>query len=98
MRRASKVDANQGEVVDYLRKRGAVVDIVSMVPNLGYDLVVGFMGATAIVEVKDGEKEPARRALTESEQAAARRWGSRYYVVENLNDCSAMLGEMRGVA
>lgn len=98
MRRASKVDANQGEVVDYLRKRGAVVDIVSMVPNLGYDLIVYFMGVGAVVEVKDGSKPPSARELTDSEKEAARRWGDRYYVVHNLNDCSAMLGEMRGVA
>lgn len=98
MRRAAKIDANQPEIVAYLRERGAMVDIVSMVPGLGYDLIVRFMGATRAVEVKDGTLPPSKRQLTQSEQDAESRWGSGYRVVEWIADCDAMLGEMRGVA
>ena len=48
MRYAARVDANQAEIVAALRQAGASVWII----GLPVDLVIGYAGKTALVEVK----------------------------------------------
>ena len=64
MRRAARVDANQGEIVDALRVIGATVAITSGLGDGFPDLVVGYQQATVLMEVKDGNKAPSERQLT----------------------------------
>ncbi len=56
MRHAARVDANQAEIVEAMRKAGASVFIV----GLPVDLLVGYAGKTALVEVKTltGKRNP----------------------------------------
>lgn len=83
MRRARRVDANQGQIVAALRTAGCVVEITSDVGRGFPDLVVRTPRGTALlVEVKDGSKPPSARALTNDERAVALRWGTAYRVVE----------------
>lgn len=70
MRARGKVDANQQEVVKYLRDVGMTVTVTSAVGSGFPDLAVGFRGVTVLVEVKDGAKKPSEQALT----AAQREW------------------------
>ena len=95
MSRAKRTDANQPAIVDALRKCGAVVDIVSMVPNLGYDLVVQYRGVVVKCEVKDGDKSPSRQQLTPSEIEAQRVSGDKYAVVASVDDALALLDSIR---
>ena len=50
----NRADANQPQIVDALRYCGAIVDIVSSLPDLGYDLVVQRGTDVWKVEIKDG--------------------------------------------
>lgn len=72
--RAHKVDGNQGETVDYLRRLGWSVFITSHVGGGFPDLVVSMSGFTALVEIKDGHKPPSARKLTRGESQFAATW------------------------
>lgn len=74
MRRAARIDANQPEVVDTLRKAGWSVEILSFVGGGFPDLLVGTAGWACLVEVKDGSKPPSARKLTADEQKFAESW------------------------
>jgi hypothetical protein len=94
LRYARRIDANQPEIVEFFRKAGAVVDIVSHVAGLGYDLVVSYRNAVVLVEVKDGAKPPSARRLTESEEAARARHGSVFAVIESIEQAEGLLSSM----
>ncbi len=95
MRRAARKDENQNALADYLIAHGALVDDVSANAGLGYDMVVAYRSRVRVVEVKNPTKVPSARRLTEGEQAAQRKWGKLYAVVETEQDCDLMLKEMR---
>lgn len=86
MRRSARVDRNQKEIVDALRKVGASVLIVSQLKNC-FDILVGYKGKTHIIEIKDGKLSPSKRKLTLGEQKFKDNWkGSTYHVVESIDD------------
>lgn len=66
MRYAARVDANQAEIVDALRKAGAYVWII----GLPVDLLVGYKNHTFLVEIKDGKK----KKLTKLQQEFFEYW------------------------
>lgn len=59
IRRRSKVDDNQKEIVKALRSVGAVVKHLHIVKNL-FDILVAFRGNVFCIEIKDGAKFPAK--------------------------------------
>jgi hypothetical protein len=67
MRRAAKVDSNQPAIVDALRACGATVQPLHTVGAGVPDLLVGYRGKTALVEVKDGARPPSERRLTDDQ-------------------------------
>ena len=91
MRRAAKVDDNQKDIVKALRAIGATVRIVTQGEGIP-DLLVGFRGHTVLMEVKDGDKPPSARKLTEAEQKFFEEWrGGMLAVVESVDDAIALL-------
>ena len=91
MRRANRIDDNQNEIVNALRKVGAYVRIVTMGDGVP-DLLVGYRGYTILMEVKDGNKSPSKRKLTEAEQKFFDEWtGGLIAVVESIDDALAIL-------
>jgi Holliday junction resolvase len=82
MRYANRIDANQNKIVDALRKAGAVVRIISQGDGIP-DLLVGYKGYTILMEVKDGDKVPSARKLTEPEQKFFDDWRGGMLVVIN---------------
>ena len=74
MRRRAKVDANQSEIVDALRKTGATVQSLATVGSGVPDLLVGRGGQTYLLEVKDGRRVPSERRLTEDERGWHSTW------------------------
>ena len=60
IRRAARVDANQEQVVSALRSAGARVWVI----GLPVDLLVGYQGKLALMEVKDGAKPPSKQRKT----------------------------------
>lgn len=67
MRRAARVDENQENVVKALRAVGASVQTLAAVGKGVPDLLVGYQGQTFLLEVKDGQKPPSERRLTEDQ-------------------------------
>ena len=82
MRYANRIDANQNKIVDGLRKAGAYVRIISQGDGIP-DLLVGYNGFTILMEVKDGDKVPSARKLTEAEQKFFDEWDGGMLVVIN---------------
>ena len=83
MRRAARRDNNETEIVNALRKAGAYVSFI----NEPCDLVVGYQGRTILFEVKDGNKPPSARRLTEREQKFHDSWtGGELYIITCVAD------------
>jgi hypothetical protein len=77
--------------VDALREAGAVVRIISQGDGIP-DLLVGYNGFTILMEVKDGDKVPSKRKLTEAEQKFFDEWeGGLLVVVNNVQEAIDML-------
>lgn len=93
MRRAAKIDANQPEIVDALRRVGATVQSLAQVGDGVPDLLVGFRGLTHLLEVKDGRKPPSARKLTKDQQDWHRYWrGSDVYIVTCVEEALKAIG------
>ena len=91
MRRAAKIDSNQNEIVEALRRCGASVLITSQLKNC-FDILVGYNGINYIVEIKDGKKPPSQRKLTEGEIKFMENWkGGKYYIIESIEDAFEMI-------
>jgi len=69
VRRAAKVDANQGEIVDALRRAGVWVQCLHMVGGGVADLLAARNGRLFLIEIKDGAKPPSERNLTPAQVA-----------------------------
>jgi Holliday junction resolvase len=67
MKTAAKVDANQKEIVEYARGKGFSVLIISQLKNC-CDIMISKGGHTIACEIKDPNKPPSKRRLTEGEQ------------------------------
>ncbi len=96
-RRHKRKDANHADIVKWFRDHGALVDDVSNLPGLGYDLIISVGDVVRVVEVKDGSKPPSARRLTESEVEAQARWGSQFVVVTSEADAEELLEAMEAV-
>lgn len=93
MRQAARVDANQAEIVAALREAGAKVWCTHQVGHGFPDLLVGWLGALMLIEVKDGAKIPSKRKLTPDERAFFSEWvGYPVYVVESPLQALMLLG------
>jgi Holliday junction resolvase len=91
MRYANRIDANQNQIVDAMRKVGAVVRIISQGDGIP-DLLVGYKGYTILMEVKDGDKVPSARKLTEAEQKFFDDWrGGMLAVVNSVEEALEIL-------
>ncbi len=91
MRRANRVDANQEQIVSALRACGATVRVVTMGDGVP-DLLVGYRGYTLLLEVKDGNKSPSARALTQAEQKFFDEWtGGLVAIVNNVDEALDIL-------
>ena len=82
MRYANRIDANQNKIVDALRGAGAFVRIVTQGDGIP-DLLVAYRGVTILMEVKDGDKPPSARKLTEAEQKFFDEWTGGMLVIVN---------------
>lgn len=81
--RAKKVDRNQREVVEALRKAGVSVLVLSAVGQGCPDLLCGHMGVNFLLEVKDGEAVPSARKLTPDQVHWHQWWRGQVVVVES---------------
>lgn len=75
-RYAKRVDDNHGEVVTGLREalpEATVFDLSGAGKGIA-DLLVGYAGRNYLIEVKDGEKIPSARELTDAQKEFHGSW------------------------
>jgi hypothetical protein len=68
VRRAAKQDRNHGEVMRALERCGWTVIDLSAVGRGVSDLYIAKAGRALWLEIKDGEKVPSARKLTEAQE------------------------------
>lgn len=85
---AKRVDANQREIVAWLRKKGASVLIMSNLGKGAPDIAVGINGKTYLFEIKDGSKPPSAQELTEHEQMFFDSWKGHVAILRSTSDVS----------
>lgn len=86
-------DSNQDELVKEFRKwfPTASVHIASNHGEGFPDLVVGFEGRTFLFEVKDPEKTPSQRKLTEKQERFHGQWKGHCEVVHSATEMAAKI-------
>ena len=85
MRRAARVDDNQADIVDALRKIGASVYVI----GLPVDLLCGYRGRSIALEVKSGDNW----RLTQVQKDFFAEFKGEAYIVDSVK---AALKEVRG--
>jgi len=93
VRRAARVDANHGEIVQALRAHGAYVQDSSRMGGGFPDLVCGYAGKTVLIEVKrpGGSIE---KKLTEHQREWISRWcGGKVWLVSTPEEAIQALEE-----
>ena len=95
MRRNARVDANQPEVVKYLRGLGWAVHHTHQLGKGHPDLLVSRrvqgLPWACVVELKDGSKPPSAQKLTKDEQDFAEEYLGPYVVCNSPEDCAQKL-------
>jgi hypothetical protein len=97
MRRAARVDDNQPEIVEALRRFGAAVLITSQLKN-AFDILVAYRGQLYVVEIKDGKLPPSARKLTSGElkcKAMFEAVGVTYHVIKSVEQAINLINEKR---
>jgi hypothetical protein len=92
VRRASRVDFNQREIVAALRGAGATVQLLHAVGEGCPDLLIGYKGANFLLECKDGAKPPSAQKLTPQQEIWHRDWRGRSMVVNSPEAALAAIG------
>jgi len=94
MRRAARIDANQNNIVKALRAAGASVRVITQGDGIP-DLLLGYNGHTLLMELKDGDKPPSARKLTEAEQKFFDEWkGGNLSIVNSVEEALAILASL----
>lgn len=84
--RAAKTDDNQKLIVDGLRKAGISVAITSSMGAGFPDIVCGHMRRNYLFEVKDGNKPPSQRKLTDDQVKFHDEWRGQINVITCLDE------------
>ena len=94
--RAAKIDANHEAVVLALRAIGATVQSLAGVGKGVPDLLVGFQNQTILMEIKDGNKSPSARLLTEDQLRWHGNWnGGALAVVDSPDAALRIIGVLK---
>ena len=90
--RASRVDDNQAQIVAELRQCGVTVQHLHIVGQGCPDIMCGWMGRNYTFEIKDHDKAPSRRRLTEDEEDWHKEWGGQVDVILATEDALKVMG------
>lgn len=98
MRRNPRKDANHSAVVKALEMVGCNVQDLAAVGEGCPDLLIGIptVRALAFVEIKDGDKAPSERRLTEPQQRWHARWhGYPVHIIESVSEALAIVAAIK---
>ena len=86
-----RVDANQAELVKFIRSMGASFQHTHSIPG-ALDGIIGYRGIDQRVEIKDPDQPPNKRELTEGERETFEEWrGRKPVVIETSEDVTELL-------
>lgn len=91
MKRAAKIDANQKEIVGALRQAGCSVQSLASIGRGVPDLLVGKDGRNYLIEIKDGNKCPSARRLTDDQQTWHQGWNGQVAIVEDVDQALQLI-------
>lgn len=91
MRRRARVDENQPEIVEALRKMGATVQHLSAVGQGCPDLLVGYEGLNLLMEIKWPLGTPSQRELTPAQKVWHKKWRGHVAVVTSAAEAVRFL-------
>lgn len=89
---AARVDDNQPEIMEALRKVGASVQPLSTVGFGVPDILVGYQGRNFLLEIKDGRKVPSAQKLTPMQIRWHEEWRGNSAVVNSVEAALAAIG------
>lgn len=85
----AKVDANQPDIVEALRKAGATVQHLHTIGKGCPDLLVGYQGNNYVLEIKNGKGK-----LTADEAAWLNKWQGRAHIVRTADEALQAIGAL----
>lgn len=91
---ARRVDSNQNEIVALMRDLGASVLILSAVGKGCPDILAGIRGRNILIEIKDGNKPPSARKLTEDEKRFHDEWNGQVCVIKDVTEAIALINRL----
>jgi hypothetical protein len=94
---ARRKDGNHHAIVTALVAHGASAEAIESGQPGVPDLLVGYLGETELLEVKDGKRVPSARRLNADQVAWHRQWRGRpVLVVKSVDEALAVLARIRG--
>jgi Holliday junction resolvase len=90
--RAAKIDRNQPEIVEALRKAGCTVTLLHKVGAGCPDLLVGRGGINYLIEVKDGQLPPSARKLNDLQVKYHGIWRGQVAVAKSVQEAFDIVG------
>ena len=90
--RAARVDVNQAQIVRGLRQCGVTVQHLHTVGQGCPDIMCGWHNRNYVFEIKDPDKPPSRRRLTEDEEKWHEEWGGQVDIILTTEDALKVMG------
>ena len=96
MRRAAKRDANHAPIVNTFRQMGCTVFETDRVGEGFPDVVLGLLGASHLIEIKNPATHYGRGGLNKTQSAFAASWrGSPVTVITSEDEAMAFVRDIR---
>ena len=87
-----RTDRNHAEIINALRKIPNLSVFSTHEVGKGFpDIVIGYKGINYLIEIKDGNKPPSARKLTDSEVEFHLNWKGQIKIVNNLDEVLNLL-------
>lgn len=82
-----RTDRNHAEIIKALRKIQNISVFSTHEIGKGFpDIVVGYKGINYLIEIKDGNKSPSARKLTDHELEFHLNWCGQCAIVKNIDE------------
>jgi hypothetical protein len=87
-----RTDRNHAEIINALRKIPNLSVFSTHEVGKGFpDIVLGYKGVNYLIEIKDGNKPPSARKLTDAELQFHCNWKGQIKIVNNLDEVLNLL-------
>ena len=87
-----RTDRNHADIINALRKIPNLSVFSTHEVGKGFpDIVIGYKGINYLIEIKDGNKPPSARKLTDAELQFHSNWKGQIKIVNNLDEVLNLL-------